>query len=305
MSAHFLRPSAEQRFAWAFHAVGIGASTLVYHSYRSEVEVLSSPTDYYVLNLLLRGGLEISSGIGTVRLTAAGSACVLSPTERLRMRYSPGTQQFFVKVPIPVIEQAFGRLTGEGGGGKIVFSLPAPANAGWPAALQLAVRTIDAIDSGLPPPPQLGDELERMLISSLLLAHPHSASELMAQPSAGRAARAVAVIAGAIKAAPERSVDFVELARVQGISPRTLQDGFSHRYGRSPSRFLRDARLDMAHQILTQNPHTSVTEVALSSGFSHLGRFARDYRLRYGVSPSITRAVAQAGSVPAEPLRRP
>ena len=139
----------------------------------------------------------------------------------------------------------------------------------------------------------MGAELERLLVSSLLLSQPHSASDLFARPMTGRAIRAASLVAKAVMDAPERDVDFAELARAQGVSLRTLQDGFRDRFGRPPSSFLRDARLDKAHRMLTGNARLAVTDAALSSGFTHLGRFARDYRLRYGYSPSATQQRAR------------
>jgi len=300
VSPHTIRPGTENPFGWAFHAVEIGKSMVAYHSYRSAVDVVASaPLDYYSLHMLLHGGMEFSSGLGVVCLPKPGSACVLSPTNTVRVRYSPGTQQLIVKVPISTVEQTFGRLSGEAGGGRIVFGLRSPERVAWTETLRLAVQTIDSIDSGHRPSPHLGPELERLLVSSLLLAQPHSFTAKLARPSEGRASRTASLVADSIQAAPELRVDFGALALQHGVSLRTLQEGFRNRYGRSPSRFLRDARLDLAHRLLTENPSTTVTEAALASGFTHLGRFARDYRLRHGTSPSATREDAGSRHGPA------
>ncbi|WP_431236189.1 AraC family transcriptional regulator (plasmid) [Mycolicibacterium psychrotolerans] len=291
---HVLRPQTGEPFGWAFHSVGIGDTVLAYHEFRSMVEVVASePMDAFYGMVLLRGTMEVSTEHGTTYLAEQGSACVVSPTEKFIARFTPGTRQVFVKIPVAVVEQAFGRLTGEAGGGRIIFDLATRADAPWPAALKLAVQTIDGIDSGLPVPPPMGGELERLCTSSLLLAQPHSASGLLARPSPGRAARAATMVAKAVQASPEQDYDFADMARLHGVSLRTLQDGFRNRYGRSPSAFLRDARLDMAHTLLAGDKRVSVTDAALSCGFTHLGRFARDYRVRYGFSPSETREGAR------------
>ncbi|HJT91868.1 MAG TPA: helix-turn-helix transcriptional regulator [Mycobacterium sp.] len=290
VTPHILRAKSGEQFGWAFHAVGMGDTMLAYHEFRSVVEVVASePMDAFYGMVLLRGTMEVSTEHGTTKLVDRGSACVVSPTSKFVAQFSPGTRQMLVKIPVSVIEQAFGRLTGEGGGSRIVFNLSTPGDSTWPSALKLAVQTVDGIDSGLPLPPQMGGELERVFISSLLLAQPHSASDLLRRPAPGRAARAASTVARLVAAAPEQDVDFSDLARSQGVSLRTLQDGFRTRYGKSPSAFLRDARLDAAHRLLSGDPQLTVTDAALSSGFTHLGRFARDYRLRYGFSPSVTR----------------
>ena len=290
VTPHILRPKNGEPFGWAFHAVGVGDTMLAYHEFRNIVEVVASePMDAFYGMVLLRGAMDVTTEHGTTQLTEAGSACVVSPTAAFRAKFAPGTSQMLVKIPVSVIEQAFGRLTGEGGGADIVFDLATPSSAAWPSTLRLAVQTVDGIDSGFPVPPQMGGELERLFISSLLLAQPHSATNVLMRPVPGRAARAASVVAKAVQSAPEEEFDFAEMARVNGVSLRTLQDGFRNRFGRSPSAYLRDARLDMAHRLLSGHGQLSVTDAALSSGFTHLGRFARDYRLRYGFSPSVTR----------------
>ncbi len=290
MTPHVLEPRTSEMFGWTLHAAKIGQSIVIYHSYRSALDVVTStPTNDFVLHVVLRGGVELRSDLGGVEMMTPGAACVVSPTERLRMRFAPGTHQLLVRFPIPILEQEFGRLTGEAGGGDIVFRLGACDRVAWLSALHLVVTTIDSVDSGMDVPPRLGEEFERLLISSLLLSQPHSATKELTRPAQSRGTRAVTMIAERIRSTPEQVVDFPGLAGEYGVGLRTVQEGFQLRYGRTPSAFLREARLDMAHRILSGDSATSVTEAALTSGLTHLGRFSRDYRLRFGVSPSTTR----------------
>ncbi len=52
-------------------------------------------------------------------------------------------------------------------------------------------------------------------------------------------------------------------------------------------RYLRQVRLDRAHDDLTQ-AHGSVADIAYHWGFTNLGRFARAYRDRFGEFPAAT-----------------
>ncbi|MNT90898.1 HTH-type transcriptional activator RhaS [compost metagenome] len=52
---------------------------------------------------------------------------------------------------------------------------------------------------------------------------------------------------------------------------------------------LRALRLDTARSRLKMDADASVTEVALSVGFGHLGRFSEYYRERFGELPRETR----------------
>jgi transcriptional regulator GlxA family with amidase domain len=54
-------------------------------------------------------------------------------------------------------------------------------------------------------------------------------------------------------------------------------------------RYLRNARFQQAREALRRAPpETSVTDIAMTWGFSHMGRFSVEYRKRFGESPSDT-----------------
>jgi AraC-like DNA-binding protein len=72
-----------------------------------------------------------------------------------------------------------------------------------------------------------------------------------------------------------------------GVPERTLRKHFRTFIAVSPLRFWRQLRLAAAHACLVEGSNdTSVTEVAARFGFGHFGRFARDYRQRFGETPS-------------------
>ena len=74
------------------------------------------------------------------------------------------------------------------------------------------------------------------------------------------------------------------------MSVRSLQDGFAVHVGLPPMAYLRDVRLVNAHRDLVDG-HGPVANVAHRWGFLHLGRFAADYRRKYGQTPSQTLAL--------------
>ncbi len=81
-----------------------------------------------------------------------------------------------------------------------------------------------------------------------------------------------------------------ELCKHTGVGVRTLQRSFKEYFGHSVTDYLKTVRLDAACRELTaaDNRETNVTEIALSNGFTHLGRFSLAYRTRFGESPSET-----------------
>ena len=82
-----------------------------------------------------------------------------------------------------------------------------------------------------------------------------------------------------------------KLARIAGVSTRTLFSGFRDFRQLTPMAYLKAIRLEKAHEALQSSDvegSAGVTKVALDTGFSHLGRFAQQYRSRFGELPSAT-----------------
>ena len=111
-------------------------------------------------------------------------------------------------------------------------------------------------------------------------------------PPSGRPAvlpRAVRLALEAVRAEPARPFPIADLAAAAGSTPRTLQRQFRAFLGKTPGAAVRDLRFERARRDLLQGaPGATVTEVALRCGLSHLGRFAIEYRRRYGETPSQT-----------------
>ena len=79
----------------------------------------------------------------------------------------------------------------------------------------------------------------------------------------------------------------IELIAAQsGVSVRTLHNGFQHYLGISPMKYVKSQRLEGAYQDIKMANTHGITEVALKWGFSHLGRFAQEFKKRYGFLPS-------------------
>jgi AraC-like DNA-binding protein/Flp pilus assembly protein TadD len=79
------------------------------------------------------------------------------------------------------------------------------------------------------------------------------------------------------------------LAQVSGVRPRTLEMHFKMFLGTTPLGWVRRMRLARARQeLLHCGPDATVTNIALSSGFNQLGRFAAEYRKAFGELPSAT-----------------
>ena len=81
-----------------------------------------------------------------------------------------------------------------------------------------------------------------------------------------------------------------DIAGAAGVSRRTLLRGFRRHRGSSPTRMLRDLRFQGVHDALlaARQGTATVADIATQWGFCEFGRFALEYRRRFGEKPSMT-----------------
>ena len=81
-----------------------------------------------------------------------------------------------------------------------------------------------------------------------------------------------------------------QLAEVSCCSIRTLSRAFVKKHGIGPMAFIKQHRLNAAYlDLLSAKPDiSSVTQVAFSYGFLHVGKFAIEYGKAFGETPSTS-----------------
>ena len=99
-----------------------------------------------------------------------------------------------------------------------------------------------------------------------------------------------------MRGALARPISTPDLAQLCGVPERTLHRHFVAFIGAAPLEHFRRMRLAAAREALLApcEGAVTVTEVAMRFGFLHLGRFAVEYRERFGETPSATLARGRA-----------
>ncbi|MEU7750449.1 AraC family transcriptional regulator [Micromonospora sp. NPDC049171] len=293
---HRLTPQAGVRavqLRMAAHRVGgVGVIDL---DYGQAVRIQPPALESFYLVQIPRAGSTVVRHSGHTVTSTPDVASVLSPYDSSDMRWSAGSPHRIFYADRHAVDRELARLLGRPVDDPLRFDIgmvmTTPTAQAWARGVAfLADELAQPTDASLFDHPQVAARFEQGLIGQLLLAHRHSHSDLFAEPdhhpNPGRLVRRACALIADHHAEALTVGDVAEALRV---SVRTLQDCFRRELRTTPTAYLRACRLDAAQRSLrAAEPGVSVTTVALRHGFVHLGRFATEYRSRFGESPSAT-----------------
>ena len=250
-----------------------------------------TPTDgYYRLDFGIAGFWRETRGAQAASY-GPGTACLVSPSQPQRLELDDTIRRLHLEIRGEAVLRQLADLLD-----RPVAEPPAlpsrldlgtgPGQSVWRTALFVA-RELDEL--GAAPNPLLEAHLQDYLITRLLLLLPHHWSDYLAEagptPSPASVRRAV----DHVYAHADEPLSVAGLAQVAGVSARTLLRHFQAYRGLSPLAFIRQVRLRRAREDLSAaRAGDSVTAVLHRWGFGHAGRFAAEYRARYGETPSQT-----------------
>ena len=86
----------------------------------------------------------------------------------------------------------------------------------------------------------------------------------------------------------EEPLPVVDLAERAGMSVRQVERSFARHLSTSPVKFYRSQQLEQAWALI-EDTNLSVTEIAFACGFSSHPNFARLFRQRFGITPTMLR----------------
>jgi AraC-like DNA-binding protein len=290
--SHNLVPG-KHRIDARFHAVEVGGIGLHYLDYGGDVRILPSElTNSYLIQIPLAGTAEIRSQSQEV-ISSPVIASVLGPDDRFDMHWRTGNRQLIVKIDRETIEQHLHKTLGIPLGRRLRFDLGMdltdPQIRSWKNIVELLRGELDN-GGTIPAEPLAMREMERLLLSQLLLAQPNSFSAPLHAPPRRVVPRVVQRAADLMEAHAAEPLTVEDIATAVNVSVRALQDGFRSAFNTTPTNFLREVRLQKARaDLIAADPNSvTVTDIAIRWGFLHLGRFSVLYRARFAESPSQT-----------------
>lgn len=238
-----------------------------------------------------QGGALTARVDGVTVHTTTVQAIVLSPRTAVRLEMTPESPQLLVRLERHAVEAAVARTLGRRVSEPLrfepLFDLSSPESIRWSIAVQL-LSTESMTDSSLLTLPLGRQSIADLLVASLLLLqNSNYSNSLRRQATSGLMVDALAYIEQHLA----EPFSLAALAHAVHVSPRHLQQTFRDRLGTTPSGYVRDQRLQRVRIDLTDaDPRRGATVAGIAQrwGFTHAGRFANEYRDRFGESPSRT-----------------
>lgn len=218
----------------------------------------------------------------------AGELLMFPPQWRGTLALAPSGQLRNAVISDADLHGALQTLLGSALDRPLVFS-PTLAS-GSPQAERLG-RIVDLMytaSSGSPGfTPLLQQAWQRTFAMELLTLWPHSYSRFLEH---GRLLpRALRRACEYVEAHLGEPISVVDVACAASVGVRALELGFAKHFNQSPSRYIRNRRLDAAKEDLSASGgRANVAAVALKWGLSNPGQFSRSYRERFGELPSRT-----------------
>ncbi len=155
----------------------------------------------------------------------------------------------------------------------------------WNQALGL-ISAYERMNIVLPQPAAMS--FDEFMLSMVLTQHPHNYTDDLRKHSRAATPRMVREAEHWMRTGGAEVSASTIAARV-GVSLRSLEVGFREFRRSTPTQYLRKIRLEKARaELLAPSASTTVTSVALSNGFFHLGRFSAYYLTAFAETPSQT-----------------
>ncbi len=264
--------------------------------YGSENGIITAATSvvdsHYLAQISLKGTCSILQDRDWIDVPP-GYIYVADPRRRLVERMSADYAHLMLCIPRAIMNAELADQIGYHPNEPVVFA-PSAFDLRRASGLR---RVIGAICEDLETPEQdfagmhAVSHIERALVSLVLASMPHQYSEALNRPISGAMPYYVRRATAYILEHARNSIGMEDIVEASGVSARSLYAGFRHYHNAAPMEFLKAYRLDLVRGELFHAARNglSVTDVALGCGFNHLSKFARDYRIRFGESPSQTR----------------
>lgn len=275
--------------------LSMGTITIHRLRYQAEVSITSEPLENFLLVMLpLNDSAEVQCGKQKI-LSTHDVAAIVDSTVPLSMRWRKDCDQLILRIDREAFERTCEAQLGHAIDRPIEFSLGMDLRSEGGLMCENLISLIAANPSFVQSVlkyPMVAAQVEQSLMSALFIGQPNQYRDEILSPSPILAPHYVKRAEEYLLAHAGEPFTMRDVASHLGISLRSLYQGFQRYRGISPKTFLRNARLDgiRAELIATrqEKKNETVTQIAMSWGFTHLGHFTKAYFTKFNEFPSVT-----------------
>lgn len=278
-------------FEWQANRIVLGGLALTAGRYGAGVRATSDNVHGIYSMLIPQYGCARSTQGGEVSLLPGSTAALVSASLPAAVEVETNYQGFGIHIAASLVDSTLDMLTGPRQKAPLRLEGAVDLKRGVGAELvRLLQFMLDGAerDQSVLRAPIIESRISETFVMALLLGVPHNYSRLLHKPQRLPEPRHVRRAQDYMEANAHRAITGAEVARATGIPLRALNAAFRAHRGLSPTRFLRERRFALARTRLATSAATTVAEVAVASGFAHLGRFSAEYKRRFGESPAQT-----------------
>jgi AraC-like DNA-binding protein len=251
--------------------------------------------DYWI-NLPLAEPIEATIG-GQTLIGDRKRGFIASPTLQYAVRTQGAGARLHVQITEDRLNRQLAALLGEPPAEPVAFGAAIDLTTGYGSTIACyVVQAVNHLqhDDRFPGNNLTAGLFEDMITSRLLLSHPSNYSSALSRLETRVAPATIRRAVEFMHSRIGQPLALADIAAAAGIPGRTLFTHFQCAYGTSPMQFLRRLRFDKVREtLLHARPTDSVSSISGQWGFTHLGRFAVEYRHRFGETPSQTLARAR------------
>lgn len=259
-------------------------------SYGAEVAIDAGDFEnFYMLEFPMTGGVDLCLGKETYR-SGGNKGTLVSPGVHVKSVWSADCSQVMLKIDKSVLRDYLQSVIIRNVDKPVVFKHEVRFDEGIGASIFAYLKYLieqSQVNKLLLTSPLIREELENSILAMLVDQLPHNYTEAIKFENSLVLPHYVSVAYKYLKENAQKQVSNEDLARISGVSPRTLYSGFRNFMGMSPQTCLRIYRLQKVKvELETMGSYIPINEIARKWGFKHMGRFSKDFGQRFGVSPS-------------------
>ncbi len=283
--------SSSRKVALRHHHAKLATTSINYMDYGGDLLIEPGYLERFFLFMApLTGSVTLNPGTAQEVTMGPGGAVLANPTDHTRIHWSPDCRQIVMTVDRAAVERSAATLLQRNLRAPVIFRGPSDhqdnkASSIW-RMINFLIQELDSQGSALTDKAPAA-YFENSLVAMFLQGWSNNYSEAIGAIDNRVAPRHVRRVEDYIEGHAHLPVTLEMLVEVSGVSATALFEGFRRFRQTTPMTALRDYRMQRVHaDIENAAPGESVTSVATRWGFYHLGRFAADYKKRFGHTPS-------------------